>query len=134
MTQGVLVEAPGNLRYRSSGRGAPVVQTPARSNTLTSRGSGGRVQQFAAGQKEAGRRWRHLLARPHPWRKQLWLRARKMTVGQLVATIEANRLTAEQAAANFDLPPEAVEEALAYYRENTSLIKGEAEAERQWLI
>ena len=54
----------------------------------------------------------HLESRPHPWRRQLWLRGRNMTVGQMVATMRANHLNPEQAAANFDVPPVQVAEAL----------------------
>ena len=35
--------------------------------------------------------WLHLVRRPHPWRSQLYLRGRNMTVRQLVGTVKANR-------------------------------------------
>jgi uncharacterized protein (DUF433 family) len=78
--------------------------------------------------------WRHLEARPHSWRKQLALKGRNLTVGQLVNTVRANKLTIEQASANLDLPREAIEEALDYYEQNRTLIEQEAEAERRWLV
>src|SRR5947209_7048401 len=43
--------------------------------------------------------WEHLVRRPHPWRKQLYLRGRNMTARQLVGGIRANELDEEQAAA-----------------------------------
>jgi uncharacterized protein (DUF433 family) len=82
---------------------------------------------------DSEKRWRYLIARPHRWRKQLSLKGRNLTVGQLVSTMKANNLTAEQASVNLDLPREAVEEALAYYEENRTLIEEEADAERRWL-
>jgi uncharacterized protein (DUF433 family) len=78
-------------------------------------------------------RWRHLILRPHPWRRQLSLRDRNMTVGQLVSVVVPNGLTPEQASADLDLPVEAVREALAYYAENHDLIQAEARREREYL-
>lgn len=77
--------------------------------------------------------WRHLTARPHPWRRQLSLSDRRMTVGQLVSVVSANRLTPEAAAEDLDLPVEAVYEALAYYAQNRELIQQEAAEERRRL-
>lgn len=82
---------------------------------------------------ESASRWRHLIYRPHPWRKQLSLRDRNMTVGQLMSVIVPNQLTAEQAADDLDLPVEAIEEALAYYNENRDLVQREAAEERRHL-
>ena len=62
------------------------------------------VQQIRQGDS---RSWEHLIARPHRWRRQLSLRARKMTVSQLVSTIRANKLSPEQASDDLELPLEA---------------------------
>src|SRR5216117_1887027 len=78
-------------------------------------------------------RWQYLIARPHRWRRQLSIKGRNMTVGQLVSTVRANRLTPEAAAADLDLPVEAIQEALAYYEANRALIQLEAAEERRWL-
>jgi uncharacterized protein (DUF433 family) len=78
-------------------------------------------------------RWQYLIARPHRWRRQLVLKGRNMTVGQLVSTMRANRLTPEQASANLDLPLAAIDEALAYEAENRGLIELEACEERRRL-
>lgn len=56
----------------------------------------------------------YLVARPHSWRKQLYLQGRNMTVGQLVATMRANKLSPEEAADDLSLPIAQVQEALAY--------------------
>ncbi len=56
-----------------------------------------------------------------------------MTVGQLVSTVYANKLTPERASVDLDLPVEAIQEALAYYEENKALIQMEAaEVRRQF--
>jgi uncharacterized protein (DUF433 family) len=84
------------------------------------------------GEKEVPR-WNYLMRRPHPWRTQLYIKGRNMTVGQLVSTVLANKLTPERASENLDLPVEAIKEALAYYEENKALIQAEAAEERRRL-
>jgi uncharacterized protein (DUF433 family) len=77
--------------------------------------------------------WEHLVARRHPWRKQFFIKGRNMTVRQLVGGVRANQFTEEQAAANYDLPVEAIREALAYAAENAELLDLEAAYERYLL-
>lgn len=72
---------------------------------------------------------RYLVARPHPWRRQLYLKGRNMTVGQLVATIKANHLSPEEAAEDMDLPLEQVCEVLAYYDLHRDLVDMELREE-----
>jgi uncharacterized protein (DUF433 family) len=74
--------------------------------------------------------WKHLVARRHPWRRQLYVKGRNLTVRQLVGGVKANRLSEEQAAANYDLPAEAIREALTYAAENAELLDLEAAYER----
>lgn len=75
----------------------------------------------------------HLVARAHPWRRQLSLRGCAMTVGQLVATMRANNMSPEDAASNLDLPLPQIEEALAYYAANHELIDAELREEKRRL-
>lgn len=77
--------------------------------------------------------WKHLRAKPNSWRRQLYLKDRNMTVGQLVSTLLANQETPEQASENLELPLDAVLEALAYYEQNKNLIQEEAAAEKDFL-
>jgi len=77
--------------------------------------------------------WRFLVSRPHAWRRQLCIKGRNMTVGQLVSTVRANRLSPDAAAEELELPLEAVQEALAYYAANEGLIQMEASEERRRL-
>jgi uncharacterized protein (DUF433 family) len=77
--------------------------------------------------------WRFLAIRPHRWRRQLFVRGRNLTVGHLVMTIRANRMTPEQAAEELGLHVEAVREALCYYDQNRELIAQEAAEERRAL-
>ncbi len=74
--------------------------------------------------------WKHLVARKHPWRKQLYLKGRNMTVRQLLSTVIPNRFTDEQAAADLELPVEAIREALTYAEKNAALLDYETAYER----
>jgi len=73
--------------------------------------------------------YRYLVARPHPWRRQLCLKGRNMTVGQLVATMKANRLSPEEVAEDLNLPLEQVYEALLYYDLHRDLVEAELREE-----
>lgn len=89
-------------------------------------------ERFNAAQ-ECAARWQYLVARPHPWRRQLSIKGRNMTVGQLVSTIRANKLGPEEASWDLELPLEAIHEALQYYADNQELIQSEAAEERRRL-
>jgi len=77
--------------------------------------------------------WQYLISRPHRWRRQLCIKGRNMTVGQLVSTLRANCYTPEQASQELELPLTAINEALAYYTENRQLIEMEADEEKRRL-
>lgn len=74
--------------------------------------------------------YNYLVAKPHRWRKQLSLKGRNMTVGQLVATMRANKMTPEYAADDFDLPLAQILEALDYYERNRELVDWELRQDR----
>jgi len=74
--------------------------------------------------------WQYLVHRPHPWRRQLYVRGRNLTARQLVGGLRANGLDEVQAAADYRLPAEAVREALAYVDSHLALLEDEAQIER----
>jgi hypothetical protein len=76
-------------------------------------------------------RYAWLVAVPHPWRKQLSIKGRRITTGQLVDVMEANHLDVESAAREFDLPLEAVVEAVDYVSRNRPLVLAETAEERR---
>ncbi len=78
---------------------------------------------------ESAYRW--LVAVPHPWRRQLSLKGRRITAAQLVDVASANRLSPDAAATEFDVPIEAVREALDYCERNAELIAAEVAEERR---
>lgn len=77
--------------------------------------------------------YHYLVERPHPWRSQLSLRGRNVTVGQFVASMRANNLSPEAAADNFDVPLAQVMEALAYYAAHHSLVDEELREDKRRL-
>ena len=70
---------------------------------------------------------------PHRWRRQLSLKGVNITVGQLIGSMRANKLSAEAAADDFDLPLAQVKEAMAYYRDHQELVDTEQREERNLL-
>ncbi|MDQ3688429.1 MAG: hypothetical protein M3406_00040 [Chloroflexota bacterium] len=75
-------------------------------------------------------RWQWLVARPHPWRRQLAIKGRRLLAGRLARTIEANGWSADRAATEFDVPVAAVLEAQRYAAEDTDLLAAEEREER----
>jgi hypothetical protein len=69
--------------------------------------------------------YKYLEPRPDSKRNQYYIKGRNITAGQLVRHILANDYTPAQAADNFELPLEAVEEAIEYYKENEDMIAAE---------
>lgn len=69
--------------------------------------------------------WVWLVARPHPWRRQLWVKGRRLTAGDLARTAEIEGWTAERTASEFGLPIEAVLEAQRYLAIDRELVVAE---------
>lgn len=78
-------------------------------------------------------RWQWLVERPHPWRRQLWIKGRKLLASAVWLDARANGLSTAEAALNWSLPLSAAEEAFAYGEANQALIQAEADEERQRL-
>ena len=66
-----------------------------------------------------------LVQRPHAWRRQPWIKGRRLTAGDLARTIEIEDWTPERAAAEFDLPVDAIFEAQRYLAANRDLVLAE---------
>ncbi|MEG3833488.1 hypothetical protein QUB36_29505 [Microcoleus sp. AT8-B1] len=74
--------------------------------------------------------WQYLIARPHPWRKQLYIKGRKLLASTIWRDMTANQMSPEQAAENWDLPLSAIYEAIDYCQNNQEILKLEADEER----
>jgi uncharacterized protein (DUF433 family) len=74
--------------------------------------------------------WQYLVARPHAWRKQLYIKGRKLLASTICRDMTANQMSPEQAAENWDLPLSAIYEAIDYCENHQELLKLEADEER----
>lgn len=74
--------------------------------------------------------WIWLVEREHPWRRQLWIKGRRLSAGDLARTLEIEGWDADQGAHEFDLPVEAVEEAQRYLVANRDLVLAEERENR----
>lgn len=73
--------------------------------------------------------WQFLVARPHAWRKQLYIKGRKLRAATVWQDMLANQMTVEEAAENWDLPVAAIHEAVQYCEANRVLLQLEAAEE-----
>jgi hypothetical protein len=78
--------------------------------------------------------WIYLCERPHPWRRQLYVKGRKLLASTVWNDLIANQMTAEEAAEDRDLPVDAVLEIIRYCNQNLSLIQMEAQEEKTRLL
>jgi uncharacterized protein (DUF433 family) len=74
--------------------------------------------------------WQYLVARTHPWRRQLYIKGRKLLASTIWQDMIANEMTPEQAAENWDLPLSAINEAIRYCENHQDLLQLEADEER----
>jgi uncharacterized protein (DUF433 family) len=74
--------------------------------------------------------WQYLIARPHSWRKQLYIKGRKLLASTIWRDMTANQMSPEQAAENWDLPLSAIYEAIDYCQKYQEILKLEADEER----
>ena len=104
--------------------------TTRKTYTLVPTDAGASSQQTQGPWETPAPPWQHLVVRRHPWRKQLYIKGRNMTVRQLVGTVKANNFSEEQAAKDLGLPVEAIHEAFAYFEANPEVIELDAAYER----
>src|SRR5579871_2096319 len=78
--------------------------------------------------------WKYLIPRPHSWKRQLFIKGRRMTAANVWYDMLANERSVAATAENWDLPVEAVEEIVRYCAANRDLIGMEAEEEKRFLL
>jgi uncharacterized protein (DUF433 family) len=74
--------------------------------------------------------WQYLVARTHPWRRQLYIKGRKLLASTVWQDMMPNEMSPEQAAENWDLPLSAIYEVIRYCENHQELLMMEAEEER----
>ena len=77
--------------------------------------------------------WKWLTPRAHPWRKQMWIKGRRLMAWVIWRDMLVNEMTESEAAEDRDLPLEAIREAVAWSEANRELIAAEAGEEKRWL-
>ena len=78
--------------------------------------------------------WQYLEARPHPWRRQLYVKGRRLRAFSVWSDMSTNGLSVNEVAQSRDLPVEAVRECIRYCEENRTLLNDEADEEKRWLL
>ena len=78
--------------------------------------------------------WQYLEERPHPWRRQLSVKGRRLLASSVWSDMVANQLTPQEIAHSRSLPVEAVQECVQYCEENRALLDAECEQEKRWLL
>lgn len=71
--------------------------------------------------------WQYLAKRNHPWRKQLYIKGRKLLASTVWQDTVTNEMSREEAAHNWDLPIDAIDEVFRYCESHQDLLKLEAD-------
>jgi uncharacterized protein (DUF433 family) len=77
--------------------------------------------------------WQYLEPRPSSWRKQLYLKGRKLRANTVWSDMLVNGDSVEETADNWDLPVEAIKEVIRYCETHRELLCAEANSERRYL-
>ncbi len=77
--------------------------------------------------------WQYLEQRPHPWRKQLYFKEKRLKAFDVWITMLVENMSPEEASEDWDLPLAAVEEAIQYCETHQDLLRQEADEERHRL-
>ncbi len=77
--------------------------------------------------------WQYLETRSDSWRKQLYIKGRKLRARTVWSDMIVNEDTLSEAADNWDLPLQAIVEVIDYCQSHQDLLQQEAEMERKYL-
>lgn len=75
------------------------------------------------------RNWQYLVQRPHPWRRQLYIKGRKLLAFTVWQDMIVNKMSKEESADNWDLSLAAIQEVIEYCETHKELLKMEANEE-----
>ncbi len=104
-------------------------------NRLFLRGTTGELSQLLIPELEPVETdaWTYLVSRPHPWRRQLYVKGRRLRAYDVWMDMQVNEDTPEEAAQNWDLPLEAIDDIVRYCESHRDLLALEADEERRRL-
>jgi hypothetical protein len=77
--------------------------------------------------------WKYLVEIPHAWKKQLYVKGRKLPAANVWVDMLVNKMSRKEAADNWDLPQEAIDEIVSYCQNNKPLLEMEAAEEKRRL-
>lgn len=78
--------------------------------------------------------WNWLVQREHSWKRQLWVKGRKLLASSVWNDIRVNEMSKSDAMENWNLPEDAIDEICAYCEENLPFIQAEAAEEKIRLL
>ena len=78
--------------------------------------------------------WQYLAKRNHPWRKQLYVKGQKLLASTIWQDMIANEMSIKEAADNWNLPLEAIDEVIRYCESHNDLLKLETDEENYRLV
>jgi uncharacterized protein (DUF433 family) len=73
--------------------------------------------------------WQYLAKRNHPWRKQLYVKGQKLLASTVWQDMITNGMSVDEAADNWDLPLDSINEVVRYCESHQDLLKLEADEE-----
>ena len=78
-------------------------------------------------------KYKYLIERQHSWKRQLFVKGRRLPAATVWADMAENAMSPEEAATAWDLPLEAIYECVAYSQEHQALLDMEDEEETRQL-
>lgn len=78
--------------------------------------------------------WQYLETRPHTWRKQLYIKGKRIKASVIYSDMIANNETTAEASENWDLPLDAIQEIIEYCQTYQELLEQEAAKERHIVL
>lgn len=91
------------------------------------------IVQSLQAEAQSDETWQFLAPYPQSWRKQLYIKNRKLPASIVWGDMIVNEMTPEESAEDWNLPLEAVQEAIQYCETHKELLDLEAEEERKYL-
>ncbi len=82
----------------------------------------------------AKEQWKYLAPRPQSWKRQLFVKGKRLTAANVWSDMLANSWSIEETAYNWDLTTDAVNEIIVYCELEQELIGMEADAEKRILL
>src|SRR2546421_3060412 len=84
--------------------------------------------------KRTTAKWKYLAPRPSSWKRQLYVEGSRLPASVVWTSMLVNNETVAQAAHNWDLTVEMVEEIVKYCEENEALLDAEDHEERRYAL